>query len=138
MTDQLIRISTVTPVYSGSEYLGRLVEQLNELKLRLEKECDQLRLAESIFVIDGAIDDSEAKLLELKDLHDWVNVVSLSRNFGQHNATVAGILHTSGDWVVTLDEDLQHLPTEIPGMLMKAATERLDIVVAAEIGRAHV
>ena len=48
VTDQLIRISTVTPVYSGSEYLGRLVEQLNELKLRLEKECDQLRLAESI------------------------------------------------------------------------------------------
>ncbi len=137
MTDQLIRISTVTPVYSGSEYLGRLVEQLNELKLRLEKECDQLRLAESIFVIDGAIDDSEAKLLELKDLHDWVNVVSLSRNFGQHNATVAGILHTSGDWVVTLDEDLQHAPTEIPGMLMKAATERLDIVVAAARGGSH-
>ena len=137
VAEQLIRISTVTPVYSGAPYLGQLVEQLAALKQQLESGSDLLRLAEAIFVVDGAIDDSEAVLADLREKHPWVNVVALSRNFGQHNATVAGILHTSGDWVVTLDEDLQHAPGDVPAMLLEAASTRADIVMAAARGGSH-
>ncbi len=61
----------------------------------------------------------------------------LSRNFGTHAATDAGILYSSGDWVVTLDEDLQHPPAAIPAMLRKAAETRCDIVYANPEGDVH-
>ena len=56
----------------------------------------------------------------------------LTRNFGQHPATVAGIVSTNGDWVVTMDEDGQHDPRQIPSMLLTAAAE-----CAAHLRQAH-
>src|SRR5882672_7517570 len=52
-------------------------------------------------------------------------------------ATIAGILHTSGDWVVTLDEDLQHSPARIEDLLRKAIIHRSDIVYANAETRVH-
>lgn len=56
--------------------------------------------------------------------------MDLSRNFGQHSATVAGILYSSGDWVVTLDEDLQHRPQAIEALLQEACSAEADLVYA--------
>ena len=54
-------------------------------------------LCEAIFVDDASVDESYDILMELQKQHRWIHVLQLSRNFGQHPATVAGILHTSGD-----------------------------------------
>ena len=54
----------------------------------------------------------------------------LTRNFGQHPATVAGIVSTNGDWVVTMDEDGQHDPEQIPRMLLTAAERNAPLVYA--------
>ena len=129
-TSELITLSTVTPVYAGEEYLADLVAKLSQLREHWLKEGAPTRLVESIFVDDGSVDQSSQVLLKLAEKHDWVNVISLSRNYGQHSATVAGICHTSTDWVVTLDEDLQHDPGLINELFKHQVNKRLDVVYA--------
>ena len=137
MRPDSILLSTVTPVFHGVEYLRMLVEALAGVRRRLEEEGHGLVLAESVFVDDGSTDGSTELLSRLADEHDWVHVVTMSRNFGQHAATAAGILHTSGDWVVTLDEDLQHRPEHLLSLLRRAAATGVDIVYARASGRVH-
>lgn len=132
-----IVLSTVTPVYSGAEYLRALVDALECVYEQLQTSGKPLELIEAIFVDDGAIDDSPRILDELQRTRPWMRVLHLSRNFGQHTATAAGILHTSGDWVVTLDEDLQHEPKHIVAMLMRAIETESDIVYGASNQRVH-
>ena len=125
-----LKISTITPVYSGSEYLESLVQQLDALRTRWIENNAPVELSEAIFVDDAAIDNSLNVLDALSEKYPWILVLSLSRNFGQHPATEAGILYSSGDWVVTLDEDLQHPPELIESLLLKAVTDGCDIVYA--------
>lgn len=123
-----VTISTVTPVYSGQNYLETLAESLHELRQRWEDSSAPIQLQESIFIDDGSIDASSRVLKALEEKYSWIRVIQLSRNFGQHPATIAGILHSSGDWVVTLDEDMQHPPEFIESMLRQAVTQQADVV----------
>jgi len=132
-----LTISTVTPVYNGAKYLESLVEALEKLRNELHKANAGLELGESIFVVDDAIDNSEELLRNISSTKDWVKVVTLSRNYGQHPATIAGMLHSSGDWVVTLDEDLQHHPKYILSMLNNAAENHADVCYANSAKRVH-
>lgn len=125
-----VTISTVTPVYNGQKYLPKLVEELKKLKVNIDQNYDNIDLVQSIFVLDEPKDDSKAVLLELTEGFPWINILTLSTNFGQHPATICGILHTSGDWIVTLDEDLQHPPSSILQLLKIVAMESDDICYA--------
>lgn len=132
-----VTISTVTPVYNGSRYLPDLLKSLDSYRNYLmSKDCG-ISLAESIFVIDDAIDNSEEVLRGLEKEYDWLKLIVLSRNFGQHPATIAGILHSSGDWVVTLDEDLQHEPKNITELLFQAIETQSDLVYAKPKENVH-
>lgn len=132
-----LKISTVTPVYSGEAYLRSLVESLSAIRKEWNQAGYPFQLEESIFVDDNAVDGSAAVLEALALEHPWVRVISNSRNFGQHPATIAGILHSSGDWIVTLDEDLQHDPVHIIRMLEPAVKRRLDVVYARPLAAVH-
>lgn len=133
----LIALSTVTPVYSGEQYLTQLVENLSNVRKKWKEENAPIRLVESIFVDDGSQDNSFSVLSELSHKYEWVRVVRLSRNFGQHSATAAGICHSMGDWVVTLDEDLQHDPKYIDQMLGAAVNRSNDIIYAQPEENVH-
>ncbi len=82
-----------------------------------------------MLVDDNAIDGSAVLIDRLSDEFPWVKAVHLSRNFGQHPATVAGILHTEEDWVVTIDEDLQHPPSRVPVLLQRAVQTQSDVTI---------
>ena len=130
-----ISLSIVVPVYRGAEFLEALASQLGTVRLSFERSGAPLELSEVIFVDDASSDGSAEVLERLAAGQPWVKVVTLSRNYGQHPATVAGVLHTSGDWVATLDEDLQHRPQHLETLLARAVAERLDVVYAqAEAG----
>ncbi len=135
MTQSLI--STVTPVFRGEETLCKLVALLEKERESWIQKGLPIELTEAIFVVDDAADGSPRVLAEISDRLPWVRVLTLSRNFGQHPATVAGILHSSGDWVATLDEDLQHDPREILGLLRRAVEKSSDIVYAQAAGAVH-
>lgn len=126
----MIGLSTVTPVYRGEAVLTELVERLEAVRVDLERGGGPLRLIESIFVDDGSVDGSARVLDELAHERPWMRVVTLSRNYGQHAATMAGIVHSSGDWVATLDEDLQHRPEHLLALLRAAVGAAIDVVYA--------
>lgn len=132
-----ILVSTVTPVYQGAATLGELVRRLEDEREAWDRDGLPLELVEAIFVDDGSTDDSASILDGLAQRHAWVHVVTLSQNFGQHPATVAGILHSSGDWIATLDEDLQHEPRFVLPLLREAVEHGWDIVYARPTAQVH-
>lgn len=127
----------MTPVYRGAEYLRSLVEALDAVQAELQSRQLPVALIESIFVDDAAVDDSVQVLRDLQQSRPWLRIVHLSRNAGQHGATVAGILHSSGDWVATMDEDLQHHPRHLMTMLLHAVAQSHDVVYGAPEGAVH-
>ena len=134
---QRVSMSAVVPVYAGRPYLERLVAEFAALRARWDEENAPLSLSEVILVDDCGSDGSAELADQLAAAHGWVVSLHLARNSGQHAATVAGILHSSGDWVVTLDEDLQHPPARIPDMLRRAVETGCDIVYAQPSSKVH-
>ncbi|MEX0409763.1 glycosyltransferase [Aquibium sp. LZ166] len=127
----MIKVSIVTPVYSGEAYLRRLVGEVERLRDECVAKQAPFAAHELILVDDEAVDGSGVLIDELGREKSWVNPIHLSRNFGQHAATIAGILHSSGDWVATIDEDLQHPPGRIVELLRRAVTEQRDVIYAS-------
>jgi polyisoprenyl-phosphate glycosyltransferase len=117
-------VSIVVPVYRGATTLGPLVDEISPLvEPTRTPEGNWFRVIEVILVHDNGPDDSAAVIRELAGAHDKVRPVWLSKNFGQHAATLAGIASSGGAWVVTLDEDGQHAPADI-GLMFDTALER--------------
>lgn len=133
----MIYVSVVVPVYSGERYLEELINQIEKLKESWQEKKLPISLAEVIFVIDGAVDNSAEVIRRCVVDRSWIVHLMLSRNYGQHPATIAGILHSSGDWVVTLDEDLQHPPSEIPKLIVQAINAQADVVYGVACDRVH-
>lgn len=120
-------LSVVVPIYQGATTIEGLVEELVALPFPADS---GLSLIEIVLVHDGAVDDSARELIALEARHDRVQVIWLSRNFGQHPATVAGIAATTGDWVVTMDEDGLHDPAVIHRLIATAEGQGHDLVYA--------
>ena len=114
-------ISLVVPVYNEEDNLIPLYERVVEV-------LDPLQISfELILVDDGSRDKSMDRLRELVDRDPRVVAVELRRNFGQTAAMAAGIHQATGEFVVTLDADLQNDPGDIPALLDKAK-DGFDIV----------
>ena len=122
-----VSVSIIVPVYSGKDYLKKLVDSISKVRNEWRLNNYPLEILELIFVDDDSKDGSKEVLEKLQG-NDWISTITLSKNYGQHPATVAGISHSSGDWIVTMDEDLQHNPEEIIKMLKKCIEDGSDIL----------
>lgn len=115
-------VSIVIPVYNSAELLPELWDQLHSSLDRFGVEY------EVIAVDDGSRDQSWAVLRELETRYPRViHPIQLMRNYGQHNALLCGIRAARYPIIVTLDDDLQNPPSEIPGLLRKLE-EGFDVV----------
>jgi undecaprenyl-phosphate 4-deoxy-4-formamido-L-arabinose transferase len=124
-------VSVVVPVYQGERTLATVVEELSaSVTERVSPQGRPYRVTEVVLVHDCGPDASDEVVRGLARLHEWVRPVWLSRNFGQHAATLAGIAASGGEWVVTMDEDGQHDPERIGDLLDTAMRERADVVYA--------
>lgn len=117
-------ISVVTPVYNGEASLGELCRRLAEVLPRISAQH------EVILVNDGSRDRSWETISELCSRSPVVRGLNLMRNYGQHNALLCGIRAAKYDLVVTMDDDLQHPPEEIPRLLARLE-EGFDVVYGA-------
>jgi len=105
-----VRVSIVIPVYRGEKTIGRLVRALaSELAGRYDLEI--------VLVNDGSPDDSAAVCRQLVAEVPGVKFVNLSKNFGEHNAVMAGLNQASGDYAVIMDDDFQNPPEEVDKLI---------------------
>ncbi|MEM0999384.1 MAG: glycosyltransferase family 2 protein [Bacteroidota bacterium] len=125
-------ISIVTPVYNGAATLEELFARTNAL-------MTELGLAfEMVLVDDGSTDTSWGTIKQLKTAHQTqVQGIKLGRNFGQHNATLCGIRHARGRYIVTIDDDLQTPPEEIAQLLRVQKATEADIVYGIYPNKKH-
>lgn len=117
-------ISVVVPLYNESALVGRLI---HEVSLRLVAINEPFEL---VCVDDGSTDNTLERLLEQRKANSEIKIVSLSRNFGLQAAITAGLDHSSGDFVVIMDGDLQDPPELIPVMFNKIRETGADVVSA--------
>src|SRR6266496_1719575 len=104
-------LSVVVPVY-GSEAI------LPELLHRLENALPAIASSyELVLVNDSSPDGSWDVICKLVQRYPWIHAINLMRNYGQHNALLCGIRAARYDVIVTMDDDLQHPPEEIPKLL---------------------
>ncbi|AWB94060.1 mannosyltransferase [Aeromicrobium chenweiae] len=130
-------MSIVIPVYRGGTHLPDLLQELEPLtEPHTTAAGHTMRVTEVILVHDCGPDDSDHVLREASEKHEWILPVWLSRNFGQHPATIAGMASSSGDWIVTMDEDGQHDPADIDSLLDTAMAKQARLVYAAPVNPA--
>jgi glycosyltransferase involved in cell wall biosynthesis len=118
-----VEISVVAPVYKCGECVP-------EMHRRVAEALEAIHCSfEIIFVNDGCPANSWEVVRKTALSDHRVKAINLSRNFGQHYAIAAGVHHSSGNWVVVMDCDLQDRPAEIPNLYRKAR-EGYDVVYA--------
>jgi glycosyltransferase involved in cell wall biosynthesis len=118
------KLSFVIPVFRAEGIIGELFTRLKTVADSLDQHF------ECIFVEDGGEDGSWAQIEELAKKDRRVRGLRLTRNFGQHNAVLSGIRAARGAIIVTLDDDLQNPPEEIPKLLDRLA-QGFDVVYGA-------
>jgi undecaprenyl-phosphate 4-deoxy-4-formamido-L-arabinose transferase len=116
------KVSVVIPVYNEQESLPDLIR-------RTTAACETLGKDYEILLVDDGSSDESASMLSdaAEEPGSHIVAVLLNRNYGQHNAIMAGFSHVTGDLIVTLDADLQNPPEEIPRLVAKA-DEGYDVV----------
>ena len=122
-------ISIISPVYGAAALLEELVTRIKKSVSQITEDY------EIILVEDHGPDDSWKIIQEICAKDPTVVGIRHSRNFGQQYALNCGLDHARGEWVVTLDCDLQDRPEEIPAMYNKAINEGFDIILASRQNR---
>lgn len=132
-TPAALALSFVIPVYGSEKVLPELVS-------RLQGVLDTLPAVrgsyEVIFVCDRSPDRSWHVIQQLSAQYPWVRGILLRMNAGQHNALMAGFAQARGAVVMTMDDDLQHAPSDIPALLDELASG-YDVVYARFKNRKH-
>ena len=125
-----VSISVVVPVYNSAETVPALIARLDPVLRALATDF------EVILVDDGSGEETRKAIAVLVSTHPWVRVISLMRNYGQHNALLCGIRAARGEIIVTIDDDLQNPPEEIPRLLERLA-QGFDVVYGTPAHQQH-
>ena len=116
-----LTLSIVIPVYNGAASVAELVRALEELRIDGGHEI--------ILVNDDSPDDSLNVCRSLVDrARVPITLIELARNFGEHNAVMAGLRHASGAHVITMDDDLQNPPEEVERLLAFAQGSGKEVI----------
>jgi undecaprenyl-phosphate 4-deoxy-4-formamido-L-arabinose transferase len=110
---------------------------LDDPDLALGETGEKVTDYEIVLVVDGSPDDTAQVATELTATDQRVRTFELRRNYGQHNALLAGILRARFDIVVTMDDDLQHRASDIPKLLEPLLSEQVDLVYGVSKQEEH-
>lgn len=130
MAEKKQNCSVIIPVYNGAKSLPQLVKELIPF---LQQE---FTLFEIILVNDGSRDNSWAVICDICRDNSSAYGINLMRNYGQHNATLVGIQHAKYELILTMDDDLQHPPSEIHKLVSKLH-EGCDVVYGYPIEKSQ-
>ena len=127
-----MKVSIVIPVYNSSKMLielcNRIFVSMHGIKLNEDFEI--------LMVNDCSVDDSWSIIYNLSKKHRYIKGINLEKNFGQHNAIMAGLNYSKGEYLITIDDDLQHPPEFIPSILEKL--KEFDVCYTNYKNRKHI
>jgi undecaprenyl-phosphate 4-deoxy-4-formamido-L-arabinose transferase len=132
-TSDSILLTIVVPVYNGKDTIAELVRQIASALAESPYEHGY----EVILVNDQGRSDVWPIIRHLAEQNLFVRGVDLRRNFGQHNATMAGLSYARGNVIIIMDEDLQHPPSAILP-LARAVHNGVDVCYTRYRNRKHV
>lgn len=125
--------SIVVPVYNSSKTLDELYGRIKAVFENAIREEFEL-----ILVNDASKDESLSVIKRLSETDPRVKYIHLARNHGQQKAVLCGIEHSCGDFVLTMDDDLQHPPEEIPKLIAKMESDpKIDVVIGMYDSKKH-
>ncbi len=126
-----VDLSVVVPVYNAEQTIAALVQQL----LDAYRPRGPMQI---VLVNDGSRDRSHEICRELAEkFPDAVTYLRLAKNFGEHNAVMAGLRHAQGAYVVVMDDDFQHRPEDALRLYDEARTKGFDLVYSYFPRREH-
>ena len=118
--------SVVIPVFKSSKSLEILISELENISSEFNYRFEILLVNDSPFSLD-----TKSCLENLKNEYSNVKIVTLRKNQGQQMATLVGMSQSTGDYIITMDDDLQHPPREIPKLIEKITqSDQLDAIFA--------
>lgn len=127
-----ILYSVIIPVYNSTPTLAKVVD---EVFLVFEMHKQSL---EMVLIDDGSADTSWEIINQLKNKYkDRIKAIRLSKNFGQHQAIYCGLKFASGNYIVTIDDDGQNPPSEIPKLIDNITTTKADLVYGVYQQKQH-
>jgi undecaprenyl-phosphate 4-deoxy-4-formamido-L-arabinose transferase len=125
-----VLVSVVVPCYRSAATLPRLVEGLSAVLPEVTTAY------EVILVVDGSPDNTWDVASQLTAKYPHTRAIRLARNYGQHNALIAGVRQARYEIVVTMDDDLQHPPDQVP-VLLKELRDDIDLVYGVPTEEEH-
>ncbi len=117
-------LSVVIPVYNSQNTIKEVVDRLTVSLC----DMDKLVLHEIILVNDASVDNSLAVCKNICTRNKSVKLISLSKNFGQHNALLAGFRYSSGEYTASIDDDLEKLPEDLIKLINTLEADQFDVV----------
>ncbi len=124
--------SVIVPVFNSEKTLEEICDRISAVFETLHKSF------EILFIDDGSTDNSWDKIIMLKQKSpESVKAIKLSKNFGQHNATFCGLNFAEGDFIITIDDDLQTPPEEIPKLINTMNDDNSDMVYGYYKNKKH-
>ncbi len=123
-------LTVLIPVYNSENTLEQLVERLSDVLSAITSAY------EVVLVNDDSKDASWSRIEKLAAFYPWVRGINLMRNYGQQNALLAGIRAARNDIIVTIDDDLQNPPEEIPKLIARLS-ENVDVVYGVPQKQQH-
>jgi glycosyltransferase involved in cell wall biosynthesis len=125
-----VEISIVIPVFNGGSTIRPLIEEVQSVFVRVKFEI--------VLINDGSLDDSETICHAIAGQYpDTVTFIQLSRNFGEHNAVLAGLSRAQGTYVGVLDDDGQNPPAELLRLWGQIQATGADVVYGRFIKKQH-
>jgi polyisoprenyl-phosphate glycosyltransferase len=118
----MIDFSIIIPVYNSGNCLQKAAHSVINSMEKLNKSY------ELILIDDGSKDKSWEIIKQLKNENKNITGIKLNKNYGQHNAILCGLNNSSGDFIITIDDDLEQNPEDISVLLNKLREEDLDLV----------
>tara|TARA_B100001057_G_scaffold71463_1_gene65719 strand:+ start:4194 stop:4982 length:789 start_codon:yes stop_codon:yes gene_type:complete len=126
-----MKLSIIIPVYNSELILAKLHKKINNVVSEMNIENN----FEIIFINDFSEDNSWDEIIKLSKKFEHIKGVNLTNNFGQHNAIMAGLGISTGEKIITLDDDLQHSPSFFPQILEEL--KNYDVCYTSYINRKH-